>query len=94
MPEPRTVKITISDSGGKIFPDTEINVNDLVFWFNNTSQQHQPAYNGPNGVVLWGIPPNPLPPGKTSSQVSFTTKGEYSYYDELNPSQIGKITVK
>lgn len=95
MPEPSIVKITITEGpGGKaVFPNTSIQNLDSVFWLNQTGQNHQPAYDSPNGQILWGPPPNPLPPGQTSSQIQFSTPGAYTYYCTLHAGETGKITV-
>jgi plastocyanin len=95
MPEPSIVKITISEEGGvTVFPDTTIQANDSVFWFNNTSQPHQPAYDTEDGQeILWGPPPKPLPPQQTSSQVLFQDTGTFSYHCTLHSGETGKVTV-
>lgn len=98
MPEPSIVKITISEEGGTtVFPETKIQANDTVFWLNKTSQPHQPAYKNPQTgqQILWGPPPSPLGPRKTSSQVQFATAGKYSYYCTVlgHSAESGEITV-
>jgi plastocyanin len=97
MPEPQITKIVIAPGPGgasAVFPqNTQVNVFDSVFWFNNTTGDHQPTYNGPNGPIAWGPPPNPLGPQQTSSQVNFSTAGKYSYYCSAHPTETGVITV-
>ena len=98
MPEPSIVQIVIADGGRgmAVFPqDTQISANDSVFWLNQTSQDHQPAYTNPTSgkQILWGTPPTPLPPQKTSSQVVFQTAGKYSYFCTLHQGETGTITV-
>ena len=103
MPEPNIVRITISPGGEgtSVFPaDTTISVHDSVFWFNDTSANHQPAYQPPTAVgqppaspILWGPPPDPLPPQQTSSQVVFTTAGTYPYFCTIHTEETGTITV-
>jgi len=99
MPEPQITKIVIAPGQGgasAVFPqNTQINVFDSVFWMNNTTEAHQPAYKPTptSQPILWGQPPNPLGPQKTSSQVNFSTAGQYSYYCLLHPTETGVITV-
>ncbi|HET9282276.1 MAG TPA: plastocyanin/azurin family copper-binding protein [Candidatus Angelobacter sp.] len=96
MPEPQIVKIVISSGPGGtgVFPNTSIQKNDSVFWVNNTSQPHQPAYTPAGGQQIpWGTPPSPLPPNQSSSQVVFDTAGTYNYSCSLHPSETGQITV-
>jgi len=74
---PKINKLTIVTGGS--LPSATINGDDSVFWFNNTAQNHQPQYKPPAGpAVNWGVPPSPLPPQKSSSQVVFPnpTKGK------------------
>lgn len=100
MPEPTPVRIAIADGGGgkAIFPDTHIAVGDSVFWLNQTSLDHQPVYKNPatGQTILWGPPPQPLPPQKTSSQVVFQAAGSYRYSCAIpgHENETGLITVQ
>ena len=99
MPEPTPVPIVIADGGGgkAIFPDTNIAIGDSVFWLNKTSLAHQPVYRNAVGqLVLWGPPPEPLPPQKQSSQVVFYNAGSYRYSCAIpgHSGETGLITVK
>ena len=94
---PKIHKLTIV-AGGTL-PSATINGDDSVFWFNNTTQNHQPQYAG--SPKPWGAPPSPLPPQKSSSQVVFPnpTKGKkgtkqiFNYFCSLHPTEKGTITV-
>jgi plastocyanin len=89
---PKIVKLTISPGGS--LPSASINTSDSVFWFNNTTENHQPVYTPSGGSpVNWGVPPSPLPPQKESSQVVFSTPGTYVYKCTLHTTETGTITV-
>lgn len=89
---PKIVKLTISTGGS--LPSASINTSDSVFWFNNTTQDHQPYYTPSGGSAInWGVPPSPLQPQKESSQVVFSTPGTYVYKCTLHANETGTITV-
>lgn len=90
---PKIVKLTISPGGS--LPSANIYTSDSVFWFNNTTADHQPIYQTQEGTTVdWGVPPCPLPPQRSSSQVVFGDNGTYVYSCSLHPSESpGTITV-
>src|SRR5437763_16921267 len=91
---PKIVKLTISPGG--TLPSASINASDSVFWFNNTTESHQPVYTPPlpASPVNWGAPPSPLPPQKESSQVVFPNTGTFTYTCALHATEkSGTITV-
>lgn len=91
---PKIVKLTISPGGS--LPSADINTSDSVFWFNNTTHDHQPVYTPSGGSpIYWGVPPSPLPPGKESSQIVFSTPGTYVYKCSISghSNETGTITV-
>ena len=85
-----------------------VQINDSVFFVNQTSEAHIPAPQGgdwfierdangnpildPNGKTI----PKNLAPGEPSEQVQFTSAGEVEYYCKLHPSneqEKGKVIV-
>lgn len=71
MAEPKIVRVTIQTSGGvTVFnPKTQtINLNDSVFWVNQTNMAHQPAPD--NGKDDQWVA-QPIPPQGESPQVAF-----------------------
>jgi plastocyanin len=99
MSEPNILQIVITagTGGSAVFPtNTQINAGDAVFWLNKTSHAHQPAYKNPTTgkQILWGTPPDPLPPQQPSSQVTFAAAGTYPYFCSLHPTETGQITVE
>lgn len=92
---PKIVKLTISPGGS--LPSANIYTSDSVFWFNDTTENHKPVYRTkevPPATVYWGVPPNPLPPQRESSQVVFGSPGTFVYRCSLHPSESpGTITV-
>ena len=89
---PQIVELTIVAGS---LPNATINVNDSVFWLNNTSDNYQLYYTDPKtgSQVRWGVPPDPLPPHQPSSQVVFPKSGPFAYQCKLHPGQKGTITV-
>jgi plastocyanin len=89
---PQIVKLTIVAGS---LPSKTINANDSVFWFNDTNDKYELVYNPPAPAqpVRWGVPPDPLPPKQTSSQVVFPKAGSFTYHCKLHPGQKGTITV-
>ncbi|HET6842263.1 MAG TPA: hypothetical protein VFK06_11365 [Candidatus Angelobacter sp.] len=98
MPEPDIQKIIIEPSaGGTTFsPNSQIiNLNDSVFWVNNTDQDHQPA---PDGGMNNQWVSQPIQPNSRSSQVVFDTVPpvSFSYHCAIHPNdptEKGVITV-
>jgi hypothetical protein len=85
---PKIVKLTISPGGS--LPSANIYTSDSVFWFNDTTVDHQPIYQN----IKWGVPPSPLPPQRSSSQVVFGSNGTFVYKCSLHPNELpGTITV-
>jgi plastocyanin len=97
MPEPKIWKITIEQgASGAIFRPNPltINLNDSVFWTNNTKNPHQPA---PDGGTPDQWVSQPIPPGGQSPQVVFDDSPASNPYhcatDPNNPTEKGVITV-
>lgn len=89
---PKIVRLVISPGG--TLPSASINTSDSVFWFNSTTEEHQPVYTPPGEQpIIWGAPPTPLPPQKESSQVVFGSPGTFSYGCTKHSNEKGTITV-
>ena len=94
---PQIRKLTIEPGG--TLPSININGNDSVFWYNNTTKTFELAYTPPtppgSKAVRWGTPPDKLGPKQSSSQQVFPNpkqKTSYAYKDLLSSAQ-GIITV-
>jgi plastocyanin len=87
---PQIVELTIVSGS---LPNATINVNDSVFWLNNTSDNYQLYTIVSGNQIPWGVPPDLLPPHQPSSQVVFPKSGIFAYQCKLHPGQKGSITV-
>lgn len=103
MSEPKIWKITIEPGiGGVVFQPRAltIEVNDSVFWHNNTSKPHQPA---PDDGTPDQWVSQPIPPGGQSPQVVFDLDPDKNTFpvnnpyhcatDPIAPTEKGVITV-
>lgn len=102
MAEPKIAKVTIQISAGytSFSPNPQtINLNDSVFWTNQTEAAHQPA---PDGGADDQWVSQPIPPNGQSPQVVFDdvdallgqTTVNLPYHCAKHPSEKGVITVK
>lgn len=88
--------VEIDYDGSKFTPDSvNINVNDWVFFKNNSSVDFWPASN-PHPVHT-GYPGfdagKPIGPGQTY-KFQFTKAGAWGFHNHLNPTQQGVVNVK
>ncbi|MGZ5442685.1 MAG: hypothetical protein ACXW5U_25140 [Thermoanaerobaculia bacterium] len=81
-----SVKIEIGSGGS--FPDTTVNQSDLVFWFNNDKQTHDPI---PRCEGLEVQPGQTTPPYQPIPQPAFPITIDYAC--ALHPQESGKLTV-
>jgi hypothetical protein len=93
MPEPKIWKVTIVQgaTGASFIPAAlTINLNDSVFWVNNTPNSQQPA---PDDGTAGQWVPQPIPPGGQSTQVVFDSATPASNPYHSNAAK-GVITVE
>src|SRR5689334_2139658 len=102
MPEPKIARVTIDHApeGITIFnPSTQtINLNDSVFWFNNTGEAHWPAPDGgaDNQWLTQAIPGHGQSPQVVFDTVPSGKTTQFHYHCAKHPqsaSEKGVITV-